>query len=270
MWQAESKRARDDCHHVDDRESKEEALVDTLVRAARERAARDGLAGAVERPTEDDLGAYVAGTASPDQISAVQKVLAKSEALRCEVAERVAEIEDLSRPDIKHRFDRTKGWALPRPAGARDRGVGRSTGGASFWRLLRSPVFAFPFLLAAVLYPTYRWMAAERAVKRSEVIRDEASPPSNQPEATFPEELLVIPSQTLFIRGQTNFNLRGIEEVAVPVLTLDPVTRIVDVTVWAGLLDAESQCPIRRHNLGRAGHDDLEGGGLHWICERRR
>ena len=154
----------------------------------------------------------------------VQEALAGSEALRREVVERAAEIEELGRPDIQARFDRAKGWKVLVPAGtgAGRPGAARSSEGGWLWRLLRAPAFAYGFMLLVAAYPTARWLAAER--ERAPVV------PSSRP----PIELAVLPSQALVVRGQGEVTLRGSEGgPSLPELALDPVTQIVDVTVWA-------------------------------------
>jgi hypothetical protein len=220
-------------HQSRDHESEGEDRVDSLVREARARATRAGSAEVAARPPDDDLDAYLTGTATADQMLAVQTALADSDALRREVVERAMEIEELRRPEIKRMFDRTRGWPLPGPAGPLDRRVARSAEGARFWRLLRAPALVYTLLLAAAVYPTYRWLSAERALKRLETQSEPLPPEKEEPQGTSPEASLVLPSQTLFIRGQTELTLRGIEGVEVPVVTIDAATRIVDVTVWS-------------------------------------
>jgi hypothetical protein len=220
-------------HQAKDREPQGEALVDSLVREARARAIRAGSAEVAGRPPDDDLDAYLTGIATADQMLAVQTALAESEALRREVVERAMEIEELRRPEIKRMFDRTRGWPPPGPVGLRDRRAVHPAEGAWFWRFLRAPALAYTLLLAAAVYPTYRWLSAERALKRSETQSAPLPPVKEEPEGKSPEASLVLPSQTLFIRGQNELTLRGIEGVEVPVFTIDAATRIVDVTVWA-------------------------------------
>lgn len=219
-------------------------VLDELVRASRSR--RDFV-----RPADEDLWAWVTGTATERQRQIVSDALLVSPEFRREVLEICSDGHEIVTRETQQRFDEEGPPFVPTleelfarrqnshapevsanahretPAGSSDRvsHSGRRAEPISMrgfirasLRLARVPVFAYGFMLLLMAYPTFRWLALEMA--RAPRAHDGDSTP------------VVIPSQTLFLRAWAGELRGGGEALKIPELSLQDPPEIVDLIVW--------------------------------------